>query len=163
MPKSPNYIKPTIAFSVIAGLVLGIVLLIPYLGIFSVFLFLIIGGAIVFILKRANFIGIFSQKEGVAIGTISGVVSVCAAAVVFIPIYLIINFIFHLKGMYSFFATSISTSIYDLIVVIMMVIFLGFINALFNIGSALTAIYIINTYIEKEKPSEEIGEFKIDV
>ena len=163
MQKLPNYIKPTIALSIMSGLVLGLVLLIPYLGVFSLFLFLIIGGVIVYILKRANFVGIFSQKEGIAIGTISGVVSVCSAAVVFLPIYLLINFIFHLRGMYSFFATSFSTSIYDLIVIIMMIIFLGFINALFNIGSALVAIYIVNTYFEKDKPSEDIGEFKIDV
>ena len=163
MQKLPNYIKPTIALSIISGLFLGIILLIPFIGVFSIFFFLIIGGVIVYILKRANFVGIFSQKEGVAIGTISGVLSVCAASVVFLPISLLISFIFHLKGMYSFFLTSFSTSIYDLIVVIMLVLFLGFINAIFNIGSAIIAIIIINNYFEKQKPSEEIGEFKIDV
>ena len=163
MQRLPNYIKPTIILSVLAGLALGIILLIPFIQVFAIFVFWFIGGAIVYILKRANFVGIFSQKEGVAIGTISGVVSVCAASIVFLPLLFIVNFIFHLRGLFSFFAPTFFTSLYDLIVIVMLIIFLGFINAIFNVGSALASIYIVNTYFEKEKSSEEIGEFKIDV
>ena len=163
MQKLPNYIKPAIFLSIVAGLALGIILLIPFIQVFAIFAFWFVGGAIVFILKRANFIGIFSQKEGVAIGSIAGIVSVCAASIVFLPLLFIINFIFHLRGLFSFFAPTFFTSLYDLIVIVMLIIFLGFINAIFNIGSTLAAIYIANNYFEKEKPPEEIGEFKIDV
>ena len=116
LDRLPNYIRPTVFLSAIFGLVLGILLVVPVVQLFLIFLFWIIGAVIVYMLKRNNFIGQFSQREGIIIGSISGMISVIAAAVSFIPLSMIVGAIFKTVSVSFLFTTSFMSSIFSLFV-----------------------------------------------
>lgn len=155
----PNYIKPTIFLSIIMGLAFGIMLLIPIVQLFMIFVFWIVGGVIVYLLKRNNFVGQFGQKEGIIIGSVSGMATVVAAAISFVPLSMLIGAIFNTVSVNFLFTTSFFSSIFSLFVLIMLIFFIGLMNIIFNVGSALLAISIINSI----EPKEEITEFKIEM
>jgi len=160
LDRLPNYIRPTVFLSAIFGLVLGILLVVPVVQLFLIFLFWIIGAVIVYMLKRNNFIGQFSQREGIIIGSISGMISVIAAAVSFIPLSMIVGAIFKTVSVSFLFTTSFMSSIFSLFVLFMLIFFIGLVNMIFNIASALGVIAIFNNFIE-EKTEET--EFKVEL
>ncbi|HBG48415.1 MAG TPA: hypothetical protein DDW90_02695 [Cyanobacteria bacterium UBA9971] len=88
------YIKKSKFVSLIVGVLLFIIFLAPLLTPFILLsIFLIIGAVIIFYLKKNQLIGILSLQDGTIIGAVSGFVSLIAASVVYIPIWLLINFI----------------------------------------------------------------------
>ena len=136
-----NYIRPAIFFSILSGLVLGVLLSIPVIQIFIVFLFFALGGIITILLKRSRFIEIPEIKDGIIIGCISGFVSVIAASVSFLICAAILSSIF--SGMYSM-VTAFFTSVSYFIVLLLLVFCIGIINAIFNAGSALLVVSLYN-------------------
>ena len=111
-------------------------------------------------LKKNNFVGQFTQKEGIIIGSVAGMMSVVAAAVSFVPLSMIIGAIFDTVSVSFLFSTSFFSSVFSFFVLIMLIFFIGLMNIIFNIGSALLVISIINGF---EKPSEEVPEFKVEL
>ena len=160
LEKLPNYIKPAAFLSIIAGLMLGILLLIPVIQLFVLFAIWFVGAAIVYLLKKNNFIGQFTNKEGIVIGCISGMLSVVAASVSFIPLSMIIGAIFNTVSINILFTTSFFSSVFSVFVLIILIFFIGLINILFNIASALGVIAIFNNLLEEKK---EDTEFKIEL
>lgn len=160
LDRLPNYIRPTVFLSAIFGLISGVLLVIPVVQLFMIFLFWIIGALIVYMLKRNNFIGQFTQKEGIIIGTVSGMISVLAAAVSFIPLSMIVGAIFKTVSVSFLFTTSFMSSVFSLFVLLMLIFFIGLVNIIFNIASALGVIAILNNFIE-EKTEET--EFKVEL
>ncbi len=158
--KFPNYVKPAAFLSAIIGLIFGFLLLIPIVQLFMIFAFWIVGAVIVYMLKRNNFIGQFGEKEAIVIGSISGMVSVLAAAVSFLPFSMIIGAIFKTLSVSFLFTTSFFSSIFSFFVLILFIVFVGLMNIIFNIGSSLLIIAIYNNL---EKNTEESPEFKIEL
>ena len=156
----PLYIKPALFFSILSGFLCGILLLIPVVQLFMIFAFWIIGGVIVYMLKKNNFVGQFGQREGIIIGCVSGMVSVVAASVVFLPLSMLVGAIFKTASVSFIFATSVFSSIFSVFVIAMLVFFVGLVNIIFNIASALLVIGIYNSL---EKNNEEPQEFKIEL
>ncbi len=158
--KLPNYIRPTAFLSTIAGLILGILLLIPVVQLFVLFVIWFVGAAIVYLLKKNNFIGQFTNKEGIVIGCISGMFSVIGASITFLPLSMLIGAIFNTVSINMLFTTSVFSSFFSVFVLIMLIFFIGLINILFNIASALGVIAIFNNLLEDKK---EENEFKIEL
>ena len=155
LDRLPNYIKPVIFLSVLMGLIFGVLLVIPVVQMFMIFAFWVVGGVIAFLLKRHNFIGQFGQKEGIIIGSVSGMMSVLAAAVSFGPLSMIVGAIGNTVSVAFFFS-----SVFSAFVFLMLVFFIGLMNIIFNIGSALLVISIVNGL---EQNQEEKQEFKIEL
>jgi len=158
--KLPSYVRPTIFLSAVFGLFCGLLLVIPFIQFFMFFIFWLVGGLIVYLLRRNNFIGQFTQKEGIVIGCVSGMVSVVAASISFIPLSMIVGAIFKTVSVSFLFTTSFSSSLFSLFVLIMFVFFIGLMNMIFNIASALAVIAIFNNLIQDQK---EETEFKIEL
>ena len=142
-----NYIRPLIFFSIIIGLCFGILLAIPVVQIFIVFLFFVVGGVSVLLLKRSRFLQDISTQDGIIIGCISGFVSVLAASVSFLFFAAILSSIF--SGMYSM-VTAFFASISYFIVLLVLVFCIGIINAIFNAGSALLVVSICDGLNKKD-------------
>jgi len=155
LDRLPNYIKPVAFLSILMGLIFGVLLVIPIVQMFMIFAFWIVGGVIAFLLKRNNFIGQFGQKEGIIIGSVAGMISVVAAAVSFVPLSLIIGAIGNTVSVGFFFS-----SIFSAFVFVMLVFFIGLMNIIFNIGSALLVISLVNGF---EQNKSEKQEFKVEL
>ncbi|MCQ2957394.1 MAG: hypothetical protein MJ180_00665 [Candidatus Gastranaerophilales bacterium] len=160
LERLPNYIKPTVFLSILAGLVLGILLLIPALNILALFLFWLVGGMVIYLLKKNNFIGQFTQREGIIVGCITGMISIIAASVSFIPLSLLIGAIFKTASVAFLFSTTFSSNIVSFSILVMIILFLGLINIIFNIASALAVIAIYNNLVEEK---QEETEFKVEL
>ena len=156
----PIYVKPAIFLSVLAGLLFGILLLVPVVQLFMIFVFWIVGGFIVYMLKKNNFVGQFGKREGVIIGCVSGMISVLAASIIFLPLSMLLGAIFKTASVSFLFATSFFSSIFSVFVLAMLVFFVGLMNIIFNIASALLVIGIYNNL---ENNTEEPQEFKIEM
>lgn len=162
LDKLPNYIKPTMFFSVVMGLVLGVLILVPIVQLFIILAFGLIGGIVAFLLRKNNFIGQFREKEAIIIGCVTGMSSVLAASVSFLPISIIVGAIAKTASPLFFFNTSFFTSIYSFFVLLMLVFFIGLMNIIFNIASALFVIWIYNS-AEANKPEESSTDFIVEL
>jgi len=151
----PIYVKPAAFFSILMGLLFGILLLVPIVQLFMIFVFWLVGGIIVYMLKKNNFVGQFGQREGIIIGSVSGMLSVLAASVSFLPFSMLIGVIFKTAS-----ATPFFSSVFSVFVLVMLVFFIGLMNIIFNIASALLVIGIYNKI---ENNTEEPQEFKIEM
>jgi len=160
LERLPNYIKPTAFLSIILGLVFGVLLLIPIVQLFMIFPFWLIGGIVVYLLKKHNFVGQFGQKEGIIFGSVAGMTSVVAASISFIPLSMLIGAIFNTVSASFFFTTSFLSSIFSIFVLIMLIFFIGLMNIIFNIGAALLMISILNGFEQNQEPAQE---FKIEL
>ena len=160
LERLPNYIKPTIFLSVLAGLILGILLFIPAIQILAIFLFWFVGSMVIYLLKRNNFIGQFTQKEGIVVGCITGMLSIIAASASFIPVSLLVGAIFKTASVAFLFSSTFASSIVSFAILIMIILFLGLINIIFNIASALAVITIYNNLIEEKQ--EDVN-FKVEL
>ncbi|MDD3594436.1 MAG: hypothetical protein PHX18_07405 [Candidatus Gastranaerophilales bacterium] len=158
----PDYIKPTVFQSSVLGAVLGVLLLIPIVNFLTIFIFWLAGALIVISLKYNKLAGHLENREGIVIGSISGMLTVVVASLVFIPLSVITGLIFKTASIAGFLTASFVNSVFSLFVLFIFVLFIGLMNIVFTIASALLAIYIINSYIEP-KEEEEIAEFKIDL
>ena len=54
LEKLPTYIKPSVFLSVLAGLILGVLLVIPLFQILALFLFWLVGGLVIYLLNLAQ-------------------------------------------------------------------------------------------------------------
>ena len=160
LEKIPNYVRPTAFLSVIMGLFFGVLLLIPIVQLFMIFAFWLVGGVIVYLLKKSDFIGQFTQKEGIIIGSVAGMMSVVAAAISFVPLSMIVGAIFNTVSVSFMFTTSFFSSVFSIFVLMMLIFFIGLMNIIFNIGSALLVISFINGF---EPNNEEKPEFKVEL
>lgn len=149
-------IKSTVILSAILGAILGFVLLIPVVNYFSCFLFTFIGGAIVYYLKKNNFVGILSTQDGALIGAIAGFTAIIAGSVTFSPIQLALNIIFNsIKGNGMGILGSFAVVGYNIFAIGMLVFFLGLLSAIFNAFSGLIVAYIYQKIENTEDLTEQ--------
>ena len=85
-------IKQLSIISAIAGVILGLITVIPYISLFSfIILLTCISAFILVYLKQNDLIGILSIKEGCISGAIIGFVSFMAFAIVYAPISIVLS------------------------------------------------------------------------
>lgn len=158
----PIYLRPTILLSAVIGAILGIVSLIPLLNMFVFIPFCLIGGLIVFLLKKNNVVGILTINEGAIIGAISGAIAFIACSVVFVPLSLALGvFIKSYITSTLISGTSLMITSFNILVLVMLVGFVAMLFALFSAFSGLIAAFIYEK-LEAKEVAEEIPEFKID-
>lgn len=161
---NPLLVKQTAILSAILGGIIGVLTLIPFIQGFSfLFLFLGVAALVIIYMKKNDLIGIIDVKEGMALGGIIGFVSFVAFAAVFIPLDLLLGWFLGLfKLTYNTYGLNIFIQS-GFFVLIILIIFMGILNALMNAFSGLVTIYMyeVLTGVKKEEKQEENVDFEI--
>ncbi|OGI04469.1 MAG: hypothetical protein A2Y25_05910 [Candidatus Melainabacteria bacterium GWF2_37_15] len=127
-----RFILPSIHLGAIAGVIFGILLLIPFVSPFVFFLMFILSGAgVIVVLKRYNSVGILSIYDGCSIGAIAGFISLIAASIVYIPVASLLGGFFSFKGLG-----------FSILAVMLLVFSTAILSALFNAFSGLVTAYV---------------------
>lgn len=152
-------LKQIAMLSAITGGALGILSLIPYVNIFSFSLLIIcLSSAILVYMKKENLIGIFDLKEGGIFGGIIGFFSFLAFSIIFIPLDMLLSFIF--RG-YNSFLPFFFNSFGSFIVLVMLIFFLALLSALMNGFAGLTTAYVYELLSGIKKEENESVDFEI--
>ena len=154
-------VKQAAILSAILGGIIGVLTLVPFVRNFSfMILILCISAVIIVYMKKNDLIGIIDVKEGAILGAIIGFVSFIAFSIVFMPLVVIVGFIF--KGYYTF-GISYLMRASGFFVLVMLVIFMGILSALMNAFAGLVTAYVYEVLsgVKKEEKQEENVDFEI--
>ncbi len=142
-------LKQISVISAIAGAVLGIVTIIPFVGNFTfLFTMSLVGAALVVYLKRMSLVGYVEPKDAALFGAMSGFISFIGFSITFLPVATLIGVF--AKSTYFMGISLLMRS--GVFVWLMMILFIAALSALMNAFSAMVAAYV---YAQIEpKPDE---------
>lgn len=147
-------IKQLAIISAFAGIILGLITVIPYISLFS-FIILIscISVFVLVYLKQNDLIGILSIKEGCISGAIIGFVSFVAFSIVYAPLSSILGALIasYPQKHFLYFITDFGT----FVVTLFILLFVGGISALFNGFSGLITAYAYQLITGIKKGNDE--------
>ncbi len=147
-------LKQLAILSAFAGVILGLITVIPYVSAFSFFILIIFLSAFIIVyLKQNDLIGIISVREGCIFGAVIGFVSFIAFSVVYTPISMLLGWLIpsYTQGFLRFFLNSFGS----LVVMIMLMVFMAGISALFNAFTGLITAYIYELVTGEKKEADE--------
>lgn len=155
-------LKQISILSAIAGIMLALVTVIPYIGFLSFMtLILFLSALIIVYLKQNDLIGIINVREGCLYGALIGFVSFIAFSIVYTPISMILGWIFpsYTQGVLRFFLNSFGS----FVVMFLLMIMMAGLSALFNgfTGLVTAWIYELITGIKKENGQNNSIDFEI--
>lgn len=148
-------LKQLAILSAVAGVIFGLVTVIPYVSAISFFiLILFLSAFILAYLKQNDLIGIISIREGCVFGAIIGFISFLAFAIVYTPISMLVGWLVpsYTQGFMRFFLTG---GLGSTVVMVMLLIFMAGISALFNGFSGLITAYIYELITGIKKGNDE--------
>lgn len=148
-----NYVlfKQISILSAFFGAVLGLITLIPVVGVVSfIFLMCFIAPLVIWILVKYNCLSLESIKDSVITGATSGFVSYLGFSIIFVPISVILMKFFHLASNYGVGLMIGNASIFILVVISL---FMGVLSATMNAFTGFLTFYVIDfiNSIEKRK------------
>lgn len=155
-------LKQLAILSVFAGVILGLITVIPYVSLFSfMILILCVSAFILAYLKQNDLIGIISIREGCIYGAIIGFVSFTAFAVVYTPISMLLGWLIpsYSQGFLRFFLNSFGS----FVVMILLMILMGGISALFNGFSGLVTAYVYEIITGQKKENDQNSNFDFQI
>ncbi len=155
-------LKQISILSAIAGIMLALVTVIPYIGFLSFMtLILFLSALIIVYLKQNDLIGIINVREGCLYGALIGFVSFIAFSIVYTPISMILGWIFpsYTQGVLRFFLNSFGS----FVVMFLLMIMMAGLSALFNgfTGLVTAWVYELITGIKKENGQNNSIDFEI--
>ena len=102
-------LKQLSILSAFAGVILGLITIVPYVSFLSfMVLILCLSAFVLAYLKQNELIGIISVREGCIFGAVIGFVSFIAFSIVYAPISMLLGWLFpaYTQGFLRFFLTS---------------------------------------------------------
>ena len=155
-------LKQLAILSAFAGIILGLITIIPYVSFISfMILLLFLSAFILAYLKQNDLIGIINTREGCIYGAVIGFVSFIAFSVVYTPISMLLGWLIpsYTQGFLRFFLNSFGS----LIVMILLIILMAGISALFNgfTGLVTAWVYELITGQKKEYNQNNSIDFEI--
>ena len=155
-------LKQLSILSAFAGVILGLITIVPYVSFLSfMVLILCLSAFVLAYLKQNELIGIISVREGCIFGAVIGFVSFIAFSVVYAPISMLLGWLIpsYTQGFLRFFMGSFGS----FIVMILLMILMAGISALFNGFAGLVTAYVYEliTGIKKENNQNTSVDFKI--
>lgn len=147
-------------FSVLIGLIIGIITPIPIIGpfVFTIY-FLALSAGIIIYLKKNNILGEISVKEGGIIGAVIGFTSFIALACVFIPISALCGFIFH-DFLGKFIADCFTGGLTFVLLVFLLLLF-ALLCALMNGFTGAVTAYVYEVLAELQNEENNKNNFNI--
>ncbi len=144
-------LKQTSILSLILGAILGVISIIPYVGILSFIAEMFLAGAIVLtFMKKNDFLGRLTPRDGGVYGAFIGFTSFIGFSITFVPIATILGLF--IKDSY-YMGVSMLFRI-GFIVLVMMVFFVAILSALMNAFSGLAAVYFNEQLLNEEEQTE---------
>lgn len=156
-------LKQIAVLSAIAGIALGLITLIPYVGYFSFAVaFAFLSGFIIYYLKKNELIGIINPQEGAIYGAAIGIVSFAAFLIVLAPLASILGLViknYHL-GFFGYLFNNVGSFFFA---TIPLLIFAVLMSGLFNgfTGMVTAWIYELITGVKKENNQNNSIDFEI--
>ena len=148
-------LKQLSILSAIAGVIFGLITVVPYVSFFS-FLILItcLSAFVLAYLKQNDLIGIISIREGCIFGAVIGFVSFLAFSVAFAPISMLLGWLIpsYTQGFLRFF---VSAGFGSFVVMLLLIILMAGISALFNGFAGLVTAYVYDLITVMKKDAEE--------
>lgn len=156
-------LKQLSILSAFAGVILGLVTIVPYVSFISfMVLILCLSAFVIAYLKQNELIGIISVREGCIFGAIIGFVSFIAFSVVYAPLSMLLGWLIpsYTQGFLRFFMTG---GFGTFVVMILLIILMAMLSALFNGFSGLVTAYVYEliTGIKKENNQNSSVDFEI--
>lgn len=154
--------KQLAILSSFAGVILGLITIIPYISMFSfLILMLCLSAILITYLKQNDLIGIISIKEGCIFGAVIGFISFITFSVAYVPLSMLLGWLIpsYTQGFLRFFLTSFGS----VIVMILLIILTAGISALFNgfAGIVTAWIYELISGIKKDANQNNTIDFEI--
>ena len=155
-------LKQLSIISAFAGVILGLLTIVPYVSFVSFMVLLLFLSAFVLVyLKQNDLIGIISVREGCIFGAIIGFVSFIAFSVVYTPVSMLLGWLIpsYTQGFLRFFLSSFGS----FIVMVLLMILMAGISALFNgfTGLVTAWVYELITGQKKEANQNSSVDFEI--
>ena len=155
-------LKQLSILSAFAGVILGLITIVPYVSFLSfMILILCLSAFVLAYLKQNELIGIISVREGCIFGAVIGFVSFIAFSVVYTPISMLLGWLIpsYTQGFLRFFMGSFGS----FIVMLLLMILMAGISALFNGFAGLVTAYVYEliTGIKKENNQNTSVYFEI--
>ena len=139
-----NVVKNITVLSALCGVILAILALIPVVVKFAVFVLMVcICIFVILYMRKQKQLEIFTVKESILVGSLSGLVSYLAFSVLYLPLVFLLSKIFpmaHLGGLVLFLKLS------DFGVVFMYTIFISMLSVIFNAFSSLLYYYVASSF-----------------
>ena len=155
-------LKQLAVLSAFAGIMLGLVTIIPYIS-FLTFMILILclSAFILVYLKQNDFIGLISQKEGCIYGAIIGFVSFIAFSVVYTPISMLLGWLIpsYTQGFLRFFLNSFGS----FIVMLLLMVLMAGISALFNGATGLITAWVYELITGQKKENGQNSNYDFEI
>ncbi|MCQ2754698.1 MAG: hypothetical protein MJ231_06590 [bacterium] len=156
-------LKQLAILSAFAGVILGLITVIPYISALSFFILIFFLSAFVLVyLKQNDLIGIISIKEGCIFGGVIGFVSFITFSVVYTPISMILGALIpsYTQGFMRYFLTGGFISIF---VMFFLVLLMAVISALFNGFTGLVTAYIYELITGMKKEADENNSIDFEI
>ena len=155
-------LKQLSILSAFAGVILGLITIVPYVSFLSfMVLILCLSAFVLAYLKQNELIGIISVREGCIFGAVIGFVSFIAFSVVYAPISMLLGWLIpsYTQGFLRFFMGSFGS----FIVMLLLMILMAGISALFNGFAGLVTAYVYEliTGVKKENNETTSVDFEI--
>ena len=156
-------LKQLAILSLFAGVALGVLTLIPYIGFVSFMIaFVFLSAFLIVYFKRNNLIGIINLQEGAIFGAIIGAVSFCAFLIVLAPTASILGLIIpsYPLGFFRFLFNNVGSFFFS---TIPLAVFAILLSSLFNgfTGLVTAWVYELITGEKKEINQNNSIDFEI--
>ncbi len=134
-------LKQVSILSIIAGIILAFLTLIPFIGQFAfIILMAFVAAFIITFMVKIDLLEILSIRESVVLGALIGFISFLAFAIVYLPIVAILGRFFSLYYLYGI---SMLLNVGSFGVIFMLTIFVAILSATINAFSAFITFYVL--------------------
>lgn len=152
-------IKQSAILSLIFGGIMGVIAIIPFIGLIAFLAMMLSSAALIMIyMKKQDLMGLLIPKDAAILSSLIGFASCLGFCTTMIPLAALValanHLWFHKLIWYSSIGIWFSYGIAGIIVLIFMVVFVAIIAALMNACVGLATVYIYGQIINKEETNE---------
>ena len=155
-------LKQLAILSIFAGVMLGLITIIPYISFLSFMILMVFLSAFIFVyLKQNDLIGIINTRDGCIYGALIGFVSFIAFSVVYSPISMLIGWLIpsYTQGFLRFFLSDFGS----VIVMFLLMILMAGVSALFNGFTGLVTAWVYELLTGERKEDNQNNSIDFEV
>ncbi len=152
-------LKQISILSVIAGIILAFLTLIPFVGQLAfIILMAFVAALVIVFMVKIDLLEILSIRESVVLGALIGFISFMAFAVVYLPIVALLGRFFNLYYLYGI---SLILNVGSFGVIFMLTVFVATLSATINAFTAFITFYVLEFLKSIDKNDNNNDKFKM--
>ena len=145
-------LKQISILSIIAGIALALITLIPFINAVSFFaLMCLVSVFIVIFMVKSDLLEVLTVRESVVLGALTGFISFLAFAVVYLPIIAVLGKFFKL---YNFYPVALFLGAGSFGIIFLLTVFVAVLSAVLNAFSAFLTFYVLELLHSRESNAE---------